>query len=557
MENFWRRLIALLPLYAAEGGQYTEINTSDLLRELQCPETKLALIQELLIKAGVLDMPRLAEGKWRFVSYPARLFACSLLSLLANEKCFFEQGFWAADVNDTIAEQHRVLHCLETLRNDTVEKFPIRRTFVAWGIIKRGRQFILKRRENPDSDPDNELHGNYSFPGGRVNLRDMESSAVGEEMPEEQKLAFLYGVPRQMTEEEEGIIEQALENTLIRELQEELGLQYKTHYSFSKASCKMLPETFIHGANAQHCITECHIKLYDISITPEGDAFLTSKRKNSELFTLVEILSPWTDERKVFFDTSNLQLREYLENLTDSTDALQIKRSELSAGDAKNKKNLDTLYAILPLSAKEPLILGDYGITLPDPRYVELLLLLGLAAREDFHMRLLSSDLEVKGWGWLTLNQDLRALANKCNSDMAQICGAPLLLIHNSMCRLRLNGENIYFSPDLFRAELRKNPQGLGELTIFRRSLDFKGLFHLDAESWPFDLTSHNYEHLLNLLNGNSHLVTYDNLRKLRTRGNQRLDDIVRQYGLNQLYEPLDAAISKELQEFRFTIHVT
>ena len=57
-------------------------------------------------------------------------------------------------------------------------------------------------------------------------------------------------------------------------------------------------------------------------------------------------------------------------------------------------------------------------------------------------------------------------------------------------------------------------------------------------------------------MNGNTHLVTYDYLRKLRTRGNQRPDDLVRQNGLYQLYEPLDDAISKELQEFRLTIHV-
>ena len=120
MENF----VKLLPLYAAEGGKYTDVSLSDLLRDSGCSETMLALIQELLAKAGVLDVSRLAESKWRFVSYPAMLFACSLISLLANEKSFFEEGFWAADMNDSIAKQHRVMRCLETLRNDTAEKFP-------------------------------------------------------------------------------------------------------------------------------------------------------------------------------------------------------------------------------------------------------------------------------------------------------------------------------------------------------------------------------------------------------------------------------------------------
>jgi hypothetical protein len=149
----------------------------------------------------------------------------------------------------------------------------------------------------------------------------------------------------------------------------------------------------------------------------------------------------------------------------------------------------------------------------------------------------------------------LRVLANKFNYDMAQLCGAPLLLINNSLCRLRLSEENIFFSPELFRVELRENSQGSGEMTLFRRSLDYKGLFHLDAESFVFDLSSHNYGHLRNLRDGKLDLVTYDNLRKLQTRGNQRLDDLVRQHGLYQLYEPLDASLSKERQEFRFAIH--
>jgi 8-oxo-dGTP pyrophosphatase MutT (NUDIX family) len=556
VENFWRRLVRLLPLYAAEGGHYTEVSTTELLKDTQCSEPMLILVQELLAKSGVLDLSRLAEGKWRFVSYPARLFACSLLSLLANEKNIFEEGFWATDVNDSVAEQHRVLHCLETLRKGTAEKFPIRRTFVAWGIVKRGRHFVLKRRENPDSDPDNTLHGNYGFPGGRVNLRDIEACGAGESITAEQKLAFLYGVPEPMTEEEENLVEHALEYTLMRELREELGFEHKIHYTFSKASCHMPPETFIHGANAQHCITECRITLFDVSLTPEGDAFLTSTRKSGELFTLEEILSPWSGERKVFFDTSNTVLAKYLENLTDSAEALQIKRSDLSASDAKNRKNTEPLYAILPLSSKEPLILGGYEAPIADPRYVELLLILGLAAREGFRMRLLSGALDKKNWGWLLLDSDMRVLANKCNHDMAQICGAPLLLIRNSLCRLRLSEENIFFSPDLFRAELRESFQGAGELTIYRRSLDFKGLFHLDAESFFFDLSSHNYGHLRNLQEGKTDIVTYDNLRKLQTRGNQRMDDLVRQYGLYQRDKPLDASLSKERQEFRFAIHV-
>ena len=66
---------------------------------------------------------------------------------------------------------------MEVLREERTKGPPIRRTFVAWGVIRREGRFILKRRENREDDPDNALHGNYGFPGGRVNLRDLKEWA--------------------------------------------------------------------------------------------------------------------------------------------------------------------------------------------------------------------------------------------------------------------------------------------------------------------------------------------------------------------------------------------
>jgi hypothetical protein len=228
---------------------------------------------------------------------------------------------------------------------------------------------------------------------------------------------------------------------------------------------------------------------------------------------------------------------------------LQIKRSELSTNETKRTEEAPCV--ILPLSVSEPLILGDCNIFLSDPLYVELLLLLGLSAKTGFQVRLLSNALERKNWGWLLLDKDLRELAHRFNSHLLQNCDASLLFVEGSLCRLRLGQENIFFSPDLFRAELQEE-----RLTLIRSSRDYKGLFHLDAESRSVELSVPNREHLQNILNGNSDRVTWDNLRKLRTKSNQRLDDFAKQCGLFQLYEPLNDTTSKEMQEFRFSIHV-
>ncbi|MDR0652146.1 MAG: hypothetical protein LBG12_02455, partial [Synergistaceae bacterium] len=446
LENFWSNVLEKLPLAAAEGGQYTEADAESILEPFgkDAPrfEAALALVQEVLGNAGLLDPIRLAEGKWRFVSYQARLFACSLISLLSNKAEVFPRGFWAADMNASLSEQHRVLHLLETQRSGTRENYPIRRTFVAWGIIKRGRHFILKRRENHEGDPDNSLHGRYSFPGGRVNMNDITL---------DHKLAFLYGIPKPVTGEEERALEDALEHALVRELHEELGLSHKTHYTFAKAACEILPETFIHGANAHHCITECRITPFDIFLTQAGDAFLASNLKQEELFTLDDILHPRSEERRVFFNTGHDPLIKYLENAADSAGTLQITQSELSRVGTKPKKNDDAVSAILPIAAREPLLIGDIEIPIEDPRYIALMLLLGFCAR-GYGVNMLSDAAERKNWGWVKLNEEQRTLAHSFDRSAAQCCGVRILAVDGSLCRLRLAEENIFFSHCLFRA---------------------------------------------------------------------------------------------------------
>ena len=161
----------------------------------------------------------------------------------------------------------------------------IRRTFVAWGVIRREGRFILKRRENREDDPDNALHGNYGFPGGRVNLHDLKASEPG--MTTERGIELLYGLPRPLSADEEALIGRALEHTLVRELQEELGLQHKVHYAYSRSDFQRPPATFIHGANAQHCLTECRFTLFEIALTPTRNARLASTVRDGELFFLL------------------------------------------------------------------------------------------------------------------------------------------------------------------------------------------------------------------------------------------------------------------------------
>ena len=133
-------------------------------------------------------------------------------------------------------------------------------------------------------------------------------------------------------------------------------------------------------------------------------------------------------------------------------------------------------------------------------------------------IKYLENAAERKNWGWVKLNEEQRTLAYSFDRSAAQCCGVRILAVDGS--------------------------------------LDYPGMFHLDSESFTAALTPHNQEHLRNIQRGDCGLATYDNLRKLRTKSNLRLDDFVRQHGLYQLYKPLNGAVSKELQEFSFSIDV-
>lgn len=553
MEKVWGKLLKHLPLCSAEGGGCTEIAANELVRlvgeDSEHPYATVALVQDFFCKAGLLENGRLREGVWRFVSYPARLFACSLLSLLASEQGLFWEGFWAAGMNDDISRQHKALHALETLRTERTEGFPIRRTFVAWGVIRRESRFILKRRENREDDPDNVLHGNYGFPGGRVNFRDLKNCEPG--MTSEQGLQLLYGLPDILTADEEALIDCALEHALVRELEEELALQHKTHYTFTRSAFQRPPATFIHGANAQHCMTECRFTLFEIALTPAGDARLASTVRDGELFFLDEMQTPCLPERKAFLDDQNDGFLDWLENLTDSASSLYLKRADLSPGPGGGAKGEEPLEAVLPLTVQEPLILGDCEIPLSDPQFVDLLLLLGLTARAET-LPHLPDTLKPMNWGWVRLlDRELLLLAQRLNQEVRRICGVPPLLIQDWLCRLRAEGDNIFFSPDLFSAELRQE-----QLLLRRGSLDRPGLFYVDSQTHATAFSGPNWAHLQHLKNGESDRVSYDNLRKLKDKSNRRLDDFVRFCGLRQLYAPKDPTLSKELQEFRFAIRI-
>ena len=151
-EHFFETVFSLLPIMAEEGTlqQATTLSEIDsqLSVKLGCSREEAAgrrlNWQRLLQAFCLLDERALDQGQWRFVSFPASLFARSLVSGLAiPEQTFFPHNYWEQGAHrptEVVEEQRQLLHSLESRRlqfhPQTEQVLPIRVVHVAWGLLR-------------------------------------------------------------------------------------------------------------------------------------------------------------------------------------------------------------------------------------------------------------------------------------------------------------------------------------------------------------------------------------------------------------------------------------
>jgi len=205
----------------------------------------LEMIESLLTSVVTLDPQALQEGEWRFVSFPAQLFAASLLHTLAdNEQRLLNAHFWKpAEHDNELQAQFANLHWLEASRieyHDRQAAPPIRFVYVAWALIKLDGQFLLHRRE------DNRIRdgkGEYVLIGGRMNVHDL--TTVVPQKTNENLLRLLQQPPKEAVNE-------ILINTLQREIQEETQLFLTQDYTITSTPWRCLkPYRALAGAKAK------------------------------------------------------------------------------------------------------------------------------------------------------------------------------------------------------------------------------------------------------------------------------------------------------------------
>jgi len=413
-------LIPHLPRYAEENGDFYSVKRTELIQVLtnekcsvEVAENTLAMLENLLDTLATLDPAYLEKGEWCFISFPAQLMALSVLTAMSDSNSrFFETNFWNTrdTSHDKKDQQREVLKQIENHR----EKFhlkqkaqPIRYIYVAWSLIKYEGEILFYQREDTKKRHDKNA-GDYGLVGGRLNQQDMNLFSGD--------LTYkLQALQSPNTE----LIKPELEETLKRELREEIGLIHEQHYDF-KLWRELKPYQQVQGSAPNHALTEYFINLYEIELTLEGFCFLQRKEKEDERivwFTLDDIENGKTADGKIAyinalyddFDGSPAELKESLGALKNS----------FSANYYFNKEK----YGItLPQKAAQPIVAGVLGKESKleiELSAKQLKILLGLAAHlREFKFSKLDPDIELHPYGWVKVREN-----TQLQTDLIELSG--------------------------------------------------------------------------------------------------------------------------------------
>ena len=447
-------LISHLPRFAEEDGDFYSIHRNELIDTLcqqheldrSLSENTVTLIESLLNTLAVLEAEHLKRNEWCFVSFPAQLMALSVLTALSdNNSRLFAPNFWNTQgiSNDKKDQQRDVLRALETARvkhHNQGQAQPIRYCYVAWSIIKLDHQVLFYQREDTQKRFDKSA-GDYGLMGGRANQNDVLNA---------DKVAVL----KVLQSPHSALIKDALPETLKRELREEAGLLFDTHYTF-KPWRSLKPYQQVQGTAPNHAFTEYYLDIFQIELTLEGYLYLLEKTKGDERlvwFSLDEIAKGETADGKLAyikalfddFDNDRAALKTALQQLPDSFKSAYLCQ-------------LPKYGLTIPIDHHKPLIAGVLGKEKPldlNLSDYQLKLLLAIAAHlRGFEFEALAQTIKLHPMGWLEIKHDpglqreliqLVTLLKQATVDFS------IENVRDSFFRLSITPEIVNFDESLF-----------------------------------------------------------------------------------------------------------
>lgn len=446
---------------AEEGGLQHSASLDDidarLSEKLGCPNEEAAcrrLIWQRLLQAFcLLDDHSLARGEWRFVSFPASLFARSLISGLATpEQTFFPRNYWDQGAHrpvEVVEEQRQLLQAMESRRlqfhPQPEQLLPIRVVHVAWGLVRLDGRFLLLHRE----DRNRSGKGNYVMPGGRFNVVDWPEI-------DETRLQETQQIGRRLPLS-------VLEKTLVREILEELGLQYKDHYQISHW-CDLNPWRQLEGARNHLAYSEYLMSIWHLELNEAGETRLLARLASQDhAWFLKEQMQSQRlpDGSTSFLDALHGQFGS---ELPDRLQDIPESRLDTRAGSESDFTDFSPISQSLRRgkTGKEKSI--DFALDDWERRY---LFALAWHARGLPFLVPEGAGFYLRGWVKHSNDQmgQARQLARKLMAS-----GHVLMEIKDAYVRLSLPPNCLYFTPDIYSFSLL--PEGNDE----------------QAQRWRFEL---------------------------------------------------------------------
>jgi 8-oxo-dGTP pyrophosphatase MutT (NUDIX family) len=358
MKQLIQALIPHLPRYAEEEGDFYSIkrdNLVNMLCEQEAIKQSIAknavdLCELLLDTLATLNADYLQKGEWCFISFPAQLMATSVLTALSDgESRFFAPNFWNTQgiSNDKKNQQRDVLSLIESSRYEnhaSQQAQPIRYCYVAWSIIKLDGKILFYQREDTQKRFDKSA-GDYGLIGGRANQSDV---------PITDKAELLKALQSPNSE----LIKKALPETLKRELREEAGLLFETHYTF-KPWRSLKPYRQVQGAAPNHALTEYYLDIFQIDLSLEGYLFLRQKPNTDERLAWISI----TDiEQGKTSDNKIPYIKALYDDFDGDRSALAAELKALPDSFAAGYLFQPNKYGItLPIDPSKPVLAGTLG----------------------------------------------------------------------------------------------------------------------------------------------------------------------------------------------------